>query len=62
MENVERRVQYSNGRSTFDGVFHQWVMKVDENGNEVSYALIEGVDGCLIEVNHTYFKFKCDLD
>ncbi|MDM1033802.1 hypothetical protein HXZ91_04825 [Myroides odoratimimus] len=57
MENVERRVQYSNGRSIFDGIFHQWLKKVDEKGNEVSYALIEGVDGCLEELKYDCFKF-----
>lgn len=62
MENVVRRVQYSNGRSTFDGVFHQWIKKVDENGNEVSYGLIEGIDGYLEEIRYDYLKFVKDIN
>ncbi|MDM1346078.1 hypothetical protein HX017_03200 [Myroides marinus] len=57
MKNVVRRVEYSNGRCIYDGVFHQWVKKVDEKGNEESYGLIEGEDGYLIEIKYDYFRF-----
>lgn len=62
MEHDGRRVKYSNGRGTFEGVFHQWLKKVDKKGSEFSYALIEGVDGYLEEISYTKFKFVSDLD
>lgn len=61
MENVGRKVQYSNGNAVFDGVFHQWLKKVDEKGNEVSYGLIEGVDSYLQEIHIDFFAFEINL-
>lgn len=56
-----RTIEYdfspSSNRSPKKGLFHKWVTKKEDNGEEFVRALIEKEDGTIDEVHHTTIKF-----
>ncbi len=57
METI-REIEYSNGKSIFKGFFHRFLIKKDSDGNEVAVALIENIEGNILEVAFGLIKFK----
>ncbi|MHC5353109.1 hypothetical protein ACYSNX_02800 [Myroides sp. LJL115] len=54
---ILRKVEYSNRGSIFKGFFHQWIIKKDKVGSDISFGLIEDNEGYLIEVSFDLIKF-----
>ncbi|MHC5309119.1 hypothetical protein ACYSNM_03410 [Myroides sp. LJL116] len=55
--NTLRKIEYSNKGSIFEGFFHQWIIKKDKIGSDISFGLIEDNEGFIIEVPFDLIKF-----
>lgn len=57
MENLREVMLFDGVTEKEIGLFHKWVVKKDENSEEINYGLIESSDGKIKEVKFNEFRF-----